>query len=184
MLRECGAESLIANGSFTPCAGEEGIRLMLTLWHPYGNWNFGNLRRTFSAMEGLRREMGELLEEGQPWRGGGGEEYWGTWPKTCLRDAGETLVVRAEVPGLSEKDVDITVTGDTVAIRGERKLDTADGYSVHHKERSSYRFSRSFVLPAKVDADKAEATVKNGVLELVLPKVPEAQPKKIAVSAH
>jgi len=128
--------------------------------------------------------MSELLDEGQRWRSGGSERLGGTWPKTYLRDTGEALVVRAEVPGLSEKDIDITITGDTVAIRGERKLDAEEGYSVHHRERSSYKFSRSYLLPAKVNADKAEATVKNGVLELVLPKVPEAQPKKIAVTAH
>jgi len=157
---------------------------MLTLWHPYGDWNFGNLRRTLSAMEELRREMGQFLGETPRWRERTGEDAWGSWPRAYLRDTGEALVVTAEVPGLSEKDVDITITGDTVAIRGERRADAPEGYSVHRKERSDYKFSRSFLLPVKVTPDKAEATVKNGVLELVLPKAPESQPKKITVTAH
>lgn len=157
---------------------------MLTLWHPYTDWNFGNLRRTLSAMEELRREMGEFLGETPRWRERGGEDPWGTWPRSCLRDTGDSLVVKAEVPGLSEKDVEITITGDTVAIRGERKADSPEGYSVHRKERSTYKFSRSFLLPVKVNPEKGQATVKNGVLELVMPKAPEAQPKKIAVTAH
>jgi HSP20 family protein len=157
---------------------------MLTLWHPYSDWNFGNVRRTLSAMEELRREMGEFLGETPRWRERAGDDPWATWPRSCLRDTGEALVINAEVPGLSDKDVEITLTGDTVAIRGERKADAPEGYSVHRKERSTYKFSRSFLLPVKTNPDKAEATVKNGVLELVLPKVPEAQPKKINVTAH
>jgi len=157
---------------------------MLTLWHPYSDWNFGNLRRALSAMEDLRREMGEFLGDAPRWRERDSEDAWGSWPRTYLRDVGDALVVKAEVPGLSEKELEITITGETVAIRGERKADAPEGYSVHRKERSGYKFSRSFLLPVKVNADKAAASVKNGVLELVLPKAPEAQPRKINVTAH
>lgn len=157
---------------------------MLSIWNPYNDWGFGNIRRTLSAMDELRREMSSLLVEPSRRYESNFAENWQTWPNTCLRDEGEAFVVRAEVPGLSEKDIDVTVTGDTLSLHGERKADVPEGYTAHRKERSNFTFSRSFVLPTKVDAEKASATVKNGVLELTLPKAAEAQPRKIAVKAH
>jgi HSP20 family protein len=157
---------------------------MLTMWNPYSDWGFGNLRRTLAAMDALRREMNQALgsadreEAAEP-----SETAWGGWPRSAMRDAGDRLVVWAEVPGLAEKDLEVTVTANAVTIRGERKADAPANYTVHRKERSNVSFSRSFVLPAKVDADKAEARVTQGVLELSLPKVAEARPRQIAVKA-
>jgi len=154
---------------------------MLTMWHPYNDWGFGSLRRTLSTMEALRQEMGSFLSEAPRWYE---RQSDADLPPSTLTDKGETLVLKAEVPGLSEKDIEVTVTGDTVSIRGERQIEAPEGYQVYRRERGSYRFTQSYVLPTKVDSEKSHATVKNGVLELVLPKVAEAQPKKITVKAQ
>jgi HSP20 family protein len=98
-----------------------------------------------------------------------------------LRDAGSEYVVTAEVPGLGEKDVEVTLHQDVLTLRGERKADAPEGYRAHRQERASTRFSRSFALPVKVDAEKVTARVRNGLLTVTLPKVPESQPRQIAV---
>lgn len=153
---------------------------MLSLWNPYGEFGFGNLRRTLSVMDELHRQMGSLLSTA-PHRD---EDAYRGLPNTYFRDTGDQFVIRADVPGLSEKDVEVTITGDTLSIRGQRTLEVPEGYSVHRQERCEFRFSRSFNLPTKVDAEKAKATVKNGVFELVLPKAAEAQPRKISVKSN
>ena len=154
---------------------------MLTMWSPYRDWGFGNLRRTLSAMDALRREMTQALDDDREEGAQPTEAAWSGWPRSAMRDAGDRFVVWAEVPGLSEKDLEVTVTANSVTIRGERKTDAPKNYTVHRKERSNVSFARSFFLPTKVDADHAEAKVTHGVLELSLPKAAEAQPRKIAV---
>jgi len=157
---------------------------MLTLWTPYRNWGFGNLRRTLSAMDALRREMDTMLDRTDgDGRAEASDSAWSGWPCCSLRDEGERFVVKAEVPGLSEQEVDVKVTASSVAISGERKAEPLEGYSVHRKERGTFRFSRSFAVPVKIDPNRAEAKIKNGVLELSLPKAAEVQPKQIAVKA-
>lgn len=157
---------------------------MMTMWQPYQDWGFGSLRRTLSAMNALRREMDHVFGEIQRDREGEvAGTSWTGWPRTVLSDAGDSLVIRAMVPGLSEEELQVTVTADSVAISGERTVDPPEGYSVHRKERGNLKFSRSFMLPVKVDPDHARASIKHGVLELMLPKVKEAQPKQIAVKS-
>lgn len=154
---------------------------MPTLWNPYSGWGFSGLERALSTMDELRREMDEMLGEFGRSHPAELPSAWGTWPRSDLRDLGDHLEIWAEVPGLSEKDLEVSVTATSVVIGGERKADPPEGYTVHRKERGNIRFSRSFFLPAKVDPNLAEATVKHGVLELKLPKAAEAQPKRIAV---
>jgi HSP20 family protein len=110
-----------------------------------------------------------------------GNEYRGVFPYMHLSDTGAALVLRAELPGIKDSDLDLTVTEDTLTLRGERKEDVLEGYSVHRKERGALKFSRSFQLPVKVDSTKAEAKLENGILTLTLPKAAEAQPKRITV---
>jgi HSP20 family protein len=133
-------------------------------------------------MDELRQQMGTLLDYGDH-SGRAPRTQDNSWPSSNLTDEGDHLLVRAEVPGLSEKDLEVTVTADTVAISGKRVATTPSGYSAHRKERCDYQFSRSYLLPVKVNPDSVRATVKNGVLALHLPKAEEAQPKKITVKA-
>jgi len=132
-------------------------------------------------MAELRRHMDRLFEE---YDGRGNEEDYAArsvWPRINVFDAGANLVIRAEVPGLSEKDMQITVNQDVLTVTGERKADKPEAYSVHRQERAPFKFSRSFTLPTKVDSEKTSATVKDGILTITLPKTPEAQPRQIAI---
>jgi HSP20 family protein len=96
----------------------------------------------------------------------------------------DKFVVKAELPGMKEEDMDISVADDTLTIKGEKKTESEvkeeDYYCC---ERSYGSFSHSIALPSNVDAKKIEASYEDGVLEVSLPKAPEVKPKKIAVSA-
>ena len=104
-------------------------------------------------------------------------------PHLNVTDAGAAVVIRVEVPGIAEKDLDVSIHGQSLTLKGERKEDAPEGYSVHRRERGGLRFARAVDLPFKVDAEKATAALANGVLTLTVPKASEAQPKRIAVSS-
>jgi HSP20 family protein len=105
------------------------------------------------------------------------------WPPTNVLETKEAFLVRAEVPGLSEGDVSLTVEEDSLVLRGERKVNVPDGYKVHLRERAPVAFTRKIALPAHVDADAVSATLHDGVLTVTLPKTKEALPRSIAVKA-
>jgi HSP20 family protein len=94
------------------------------------------------------------------------------------------LVVNAEVPGIDVKDIDISVVGETLTLSGARKSeDLEEGSRYHRQERGSGKFNRSVELPFPVDIDKVEATFKNGVLHISLPRSEADKPKKIVVKS-
>ncbi len=130
----------------------------------------------------LRRQVSQLLDDFDTDWPSTNLFGWGrTWPRINLVDGGDKLVVTAEVPGLSEKDVSVAIEQDVLSISGERHIAQPGGYSIHRQERSDFKFARSISMPCKVEPEKATATVRNGVLTIALPKVPEAQPKRIEV---
>ena len=133
----------------------------------------------------LRQQMANLLEEFDGGWAANPSVFGGTrtWPRVNVADAGEELVLSAEIPGLSNKDIQVSLEHDVLTIAGERKIDVPSGYSVHRQEREGFKFVRSFTLPSKVNAEKVNATVTNGILTIALPKTPEAQPKRIEVRA-
>ncbi len=105
------------------------------------------------------------------------------WPATNVFETKDAFLVKAEVPGLAEGDVAVSVEDDALVVRGERKSTVPEGYSVHWRERASIAFTRKLALPARVDADKVTATLKDGVLTIALPKAQDALPRQIAVKA-
>ncbi len=146
-------------------------------------WGFGeDYDRTYGALDDFRRRMDRLFE-GFDARWGVDEASATNWPRADLRDTGTDLVLEAEVPGLSDKDIQLTVTQDTLGLAGERKADAPEGYSVHRRERGHHRFSRAWALPTKVDVERVAATVKNGVLTVTLPKAADSRPRQITVKA-
>lgn len=155
---------------------------MLTRWN-----ELGGLHRELSALNDLRNQMDRLLldfERG--WNEPRRESSWlggSAWPRIALYDAGSELRLRAELPGMSEKDLDISVEQSSLTIRGERVAEAPEGYSVHRQERGNRRFARSFTLPCRINAEKATAELKNGILDMKLPKVAEEQPRQIKVRA-
>jgi HSP20 family protein len=153
---------------------------MLTRYSDFRDWPFARPTafRTFGAFD-LFRQLDRLFAEAAP-------ESWereAQFPRVSFDDKGSEFVVRAELPGLTEKDLELTATATTLTLRGERKVEAPEGHSTHRSERSSFRFARTFELPAKVDSARVEARLEHGVLTVTLPKAPEAQPKQISVKA-
>ena len=92
--------------------------------------------------------------------------------------------VRAELPGLKANELDISVTGDTLSIAGERKLAVEDEKAQYHRsEREAGRFSRLLSLPAQIDAAKVQAQCINGILSVTLPKAEATKPRQIIAKA-
>lgn len=155
---------------------------------------FSDIDRTFAVMDQFRRRMDRLFDEYEPARSRDArrasstdeaERLWSRrWPQLSLTDGGSSLVLKAEVPGLSEKDVQLSIHQDVLTLSGERKSDGPEGYYVHRQERAPVKFARSFALPCKVDPEKSSATLKDGVLTVTLSKAPEAQPRQIAVKVQ
>ncbi len=134
-------------------------------------------------LSGLRRDFEGLLdrffEDWPRWRESG---QW--WPSVDVAEDKDKLTVTAEVPGLEAEDIDISLTGETLTIKGEKKRESeAKEENYHRVERSYGSFVRSFRLPAEVDPDKVKASYKKGVLTLTLPKAAEAKSKKIHIEA-
>ena len=134
----------------------------------------------------LQQEMNRVFNEF--FRGGAGEEgSWGqyTWtPPVDIYETNDALVFTADLPGVSKDDVSIEVHQNTLTLRGERKHAAEvkdDRY--HRVERAYGPFQRSFVLPTMVNQEKVEATYRDGILELRLPKLETAKPRRIAIQS-
>lgn len=159
---------------------------MLTRWNDFRPLARFSTRgaASYDPFDALRREMNRLFfdfERDLPALDQ--DSRTGAFPRASLEDAGNQLLVKLEIPGVEQKDVELSLDGSTLTLKGERKDQPLEGYSVHRKERSSFRFARSFALPAKVDAEKVTAELKQGVLTVTLPKAKEAQPRQINVRA-
>ncbi|KPK45640.1 MAG: molecular chaperone [Nitrospira bacterium SM23_35] len=133
----------------------------------------------------FRREMDRLFDrffEGWPFKPSPQEGPWA--PSVDVSETVKDVVIRAEIPGMDPKDIDVSVHGDVLTLRGERKKEHEEkGEDFHRIERSYGAFSRSIRLPAEVDANKVNATYKDGVLKINLLKTEEAAVKKIEVKA-
>lgn len=105
-------------------------------------------------------------------------------PSVDLYQTENEIVVKASLPGMKADDIQISVVGDVLTLRGEIKADEEiKEASYHIRERRSGSFARSMPLPSAVQADKARAEFENGVLTLTLPKAEEMRPKTITVKA-
>jgi HSP20 family protein len=113
-------------------------------------------------------------------------ELQGTFmPAFEVKEAKDSYIFKADMPGLKEADLDLQITGDRLTVSGKREMEKKEEKETFYAyERSYGSFSRSFTLPTGVDCDHAKAELKDGVLTLVLPKVPEAMPRKIEVRSE
>ncbi len=121
---------------------------------------------------------------GRPvWRVPVGERGW--IPAIDVFEKDDKFVVKAELPGMKEEDIDVSVVGDTLTIKGEKEMETETKEEDYYQwERAYGSFYRAIPLPSTVDASKIEASYEDGVLEVTLPKAAEVKPKKITVSAR
>lgn len=134
----------------------------------------------FDALWDMRREMDRVFN-------GMGQDVdtsvSGYMPADVLENDAE-LKFSIDVPGLDPENLNVTVENSVLTVSGERSWQREEGKpegDYHLFERRYGRFERSFALPQRVDAEKIDATVDNGVLTIVLPKLEEARPRKIAV---
>jgi len=144
---------------------------MLTRWF--------EIDPTHAALEELR-QLRDIASFFNNWDTG----LEATWPRANLYDTGEELVLRAEVPGLDEKDLKIEAYQEVLTISGERKVQVPEGWSTHRRERENIKFSRSFSFPVHVDVERVSADVKNGQITVHLPKAAAVLPKAISVQAR
>jgi HSP20 family protein len=103
-------------------------------------------------------------------------------PAFDISESDTEYVVTAELPGIEEKDLEVTLSEGILSVKGEKKHETEEKSETHHRvERRYGSFSRSFRIPDSVDSDKIDATFKDGVLKLSIPKSEEAEMKKIEI---
>ncbi len=107
----------------------------------------------------------------------------GVFPPVNVREDHDDYYVTAEIPGVQDKDLDVTAVSGSLAIEGERTIDTQEGVSYHRRERDAGKFSRSITLGDRINPDKVEASLKNGVLTIKIGKAEEAKPKQITIKA-
>jgi HSP20 family protein len=102
-----------------------------------------------------------------------------------VKETKDAYLFKADVPGIHERDIEVTVTGNRLTIAGKREAEKEDKSDRYYSyERSYGSFTRSFTLPDGADVDALRATLEQGVLTINIPKKPEVQPKKIAVKSE
>ncbi len=141
--------------------------MTLTRWSPW------------QELENMNRQLSHLLDDSHV--GMSTEtEQWA--PRVDIRETDDALLVQAELPGIDKKDIHLEVKDGVLTLSGERRYEKeVKEENVHRVERAYGKFSRSFSLPTNVDADKVNANMKDGVLEVRLPKRESAKPKAIAI---
>lgn len=147
---------------------------MLTRWEPFRDLATlqDRIDRIFEDTFGRVRGFGEESLDSRTWA-----------PAVDILEKEQELLLRADLPGVDPKDVEINVQNNTLTLRGERKFESdVKEDNFHRVERVYGSFVRSFALPQSVDTDKVEADYRNGVLEVRLPKRAEAKPKQIKVA--
>jgi HSP20 family protein len=144
-----------------------------------GLWNFPSygLRTHFEELDRMKRHLDQLFTQSGQSRIKGA----GVFPLVNLTENQEAYLLRAELPGVSAENLDIQTMGRNISISGERRIETDRSAKYHRREREAGRFSRAVALPGEIDRDKIEATLKNGVLELRVPKSEAAKPRKIDI---
>jgi HSP20 family protein len=104
-------------------------------------------------------------------------------PSFDVFDDGERFRLVADMPGMRTADLEVEVTEDGVTIRGARKVEAPEGYSVHRREREPLQLARSFTFPSKVDPEQVTASLQHGVLTVTLGKRADTKPRSIAVQS-
>ncbi|NOY70085.1 MAG: Hsp20/alpha crystallin family protein [Deltaproteobacteria bacterium] len=134
----------------------------------------------FSDLDRMKRQLDQLFgqatdEKGYPARRAG------VFPLINLTENKNNYFIRAELPGVSAEELDIQSTDRNIAITGHRETPADESAGYHRREREFGRFSRAFTLPGEIERDKIDATLKNGILTITIPKAEEAKPKQIKI---
>jgi HSP20 family protein len=135
---------------------------------------------SFDEMERMRKQLALLADRVSS--GYVSEQFSGVFPLCNVTEDTNNFYIRAELPGLHPEELQISVTGDSFSISGERKI-KMDGADIkyHRKEREAGKFNRIINLPGQIDIEKVEARSTNGVLTVTLPKSESTKPKQITI---
>lgn len=143
----------------------------------FPNWSFQN---AFDELNQIRRQMDRVFDD-MSFRNVAGYRS-GVFPALNLTEDKDNFYIRAELPGMTSKDLDIEATGKSLSITGERKIMNEEGAKYHRRERESGRFSRVINLPGDIDSAKIKASLSNGILTILLPKAEVSKPKQITIN--
>jgi HSP20 family protein len=139
-----------------------------------------NWQQRWDPFRDFQREVGRLFESMEP------VQHWRVTrgvPPINLYDSGETYVLTALLPGIGPEEVDLSITGETLTIRGDRKRpEGVSDESFRRQERQFGRWTRTITLPDRVNSASVTASFANGVLTVSLPKAEEAKPRQISVT--
>jgi HSP20 family protein len=160
---------------------KEEMQMLLERWQPsvqsVTRWD------PFAELAGLQREMDQIFGEffgGTPSKMVTTEAVWS--PLVDIHETADSFLLNAELPGVKQEEMQVSVEGDALTLKGERKRETEIKEDQYHRiERSYGRFERVLLLPSNVDPDGVKATYRDGVLEIRLPKREEAKPKAVKV---
>ncbi|MGN7612339.1 Hsp20/alpha crystallin family protein [Magnetococcales bacterium HHB-1] len=133
----------------------------------------------FRSMRALQNEINRMFDQGYDDTG-----QMTQWPmRVDIREDENQIILKADLPGMAQKDIQVNVDNGQLHISGERKFEDEEKKENYHRiERSYGHFSRSFQLPSTTDTGQIKAAYTNGVLEVALPKREEAKPRAIEVS--
>ena len=148
----------------------------------FSDWPTWDWRSPFDELERMRRELDRLAGDftGSVSR----LPAAGVFPLVNVTEDQNHYYVRAELPGVKTDELDISVTGETLTLSGERNLpEESEKASYHRREREAGSFSRVISLPSRLNVDKVKAHAEDGVLTVVLPKAESAKPRQIAVKS-
>jgi HSP20 family protein len=135
----------------------------------------------FRDLANLQHRMNQAFDASYQGQQGAEDRAWA--PAVDIFEENGNIILKAELPGIEPKDVDVRVENNVLTLKGERHFDGEVKREDYHRvERTYGAFSRSFTLPTVVDTDKIKAEVKDGLLRLTLPKKEEAKPKHISVN--
>lgn len=136
-------------------------------------------------LDRLRGEMDRLFDRVSDWKPFDRISGKGVWvPSIDITETEGEILIKAEVPGIETKDLDITLKGKTLTLKGQKEGTVEEkGKTYHRVERFQGSFSRSIELPAEVSDEDVKASYDKGVLTIVLPKVKEEMAKRITVKS-
>jgi HSP20 family protein len=135
----------------------------------------------FRELEDLQERVNRIFQE-RMGHGGGTSRTWA--PVVDAYEDENNIVLRAELPGMKREDIDIEVTQDSLAIRGERKFDQDEKINYVRVERPYGPFARTFAINVPINTADVKATYRDGILEVTVPKSEETKPKKVQVTVE
>jgi len=140
----------------------------------------------FDGFTKMQSRINALFDEVFDRANGHSQAYSGVWgPPVDILESRDSYLIRAELPGMKKEDISVEFKEGALTLSGDKKFEEpAEGVTYHRSERASGKFARSFYLLQTIKQDGINATFRDGILEVHVPKADEAKPKQIAISVN